>query len=222
MTEYDKLLNEARAKTEAFSKLTAKEYIPKMYWALRNENQNFIPEDARDRIEKDCVDIWSKRTILDALPDEAKDLEKQKAGRLSQKEANSAAFSAAPKKKKEEEIMIDTQGKPIENIATKATVADSFQISHNNEDQLQNNDDDLLHFEFSLPSPDVEKYIFTPPDEWGDKGEDQFWINGVTKDKNASSKELRLSDGIFDDNDKYHHRHHTSLIIQKRNANKVQ
>ena len=46
--------------------------------------------------------------------------------------------------KKEEEIMIDTQGKPIDNsiqaqTTTKATVADSFQTSHNNEDQLRNN-----------------------------------------------------------------------------------
>jgi hypothetical protein len=184
MIEYNELLKEIRTKAEGFFRSTANEYIPKMYWALRNENQNLTPEDARDRIEKDCVGIWSKRTILDALPDEAKDLKKQKAGRLSQKEANSAAVSAAPEKKEEEEIMIDTQGKPIDNsiqaqTTTKATVADSFQTSHNNEDQLQNNDDDLLHFEFSLPSPDVEKYIFTPPDEWGDKGEDQFWINGV-------------------------------------------
>ena len=47
MTEYDKLLEEARAKAEAF-KSTAKEYIPKMYSALRNENPNHTPEDARD------------------------------------------------------------------------------------------------------------------------------------------------------------------------------
>ena len=121
------------------------------------------------------MDIWGKRTILDALPDEAKDLKKQKAGKLSQKEANSAAISAAPEKKKEEQIMIiDTQGKPIENTTTKATVADSFQTSH-----LQDNDD-LLHFEFFISSKDVVKYIFTPPDEGRDKEEeDQFWINGV-------------------------------------------
>ena len=149
-----------------------------MYCALRDESPTLTPEDARDRIEKDCVNIWSKRTILDALPDEAKDLKKQKAGRLSQKEANSAAVSAAPEKKKEEQIMIDTQGKPIENTTTKATVADSFQTSH-----LQDNDD-LLHFEFFISSKDVVKYIFTPPDEGRDKEEeeedkDQFWINGV-------------------------------------------
>jgi hypothetical protein len=77
MTSYDQLLEEARTKAESF-KSTAREYIPKMYLALRNENQNLTPQDARDRIEKDCVGVWSKRTILDALPDEAKDLEKKK------------------------------------------------------------------------------------------------------------------------------------------------
>jgi hypothetical protein len=85
--------------------------------------------------------------------------------------------------KKEEEIMIDTQGKPIDNsiqaqTTTKATVADSFQTSHNNEDQLQNNDN-LLQFEFYLPSKDVVIYLFTPADKGGSKEEHKFWINGV-------------------------------------------
>ena len=90
MSKYNDLLKEIRTRAEGFFRSTANEYIPKMYLALRNENQNLTPEDARDRIEKDCVNIWSKRTILDALPDEVKDLKKQKAGRLGQKEANSA------------------------------------------------------------------------------------------------------------------------------------
>jgi hypothetical protein len=118
------------------------------------------------------VDIWSKRTILDALPDEAKDLEKQKAGRLSQKEVNSAAVSAAPKKKKEEEqIIIDTQGKPVEKDTpsrsplTITTLISSIDVSslpsdNNNDNQLQNNDDDLLKFEFSLPSQCIWNHIF--------------------------------------------------------------
>lgn len=69
MTEYDELLKEARAKTEAFFKSTAKEYIPKMYQALRDENRNLTPKDARDRIEKDCFDIWSKRTACSSMLD---------------------------------------------------------------------------------------------------------------------------------------------------------
>jgi hypothetical protein len=69
--EYDDLLQTYRS--------TATEYIPKMYAAPRNEDANISPQDARDRIEKDCFGIWSKRTILDAFPDEAKNPEKQKA-----------------------------------------------------------------------------------------------------------------------------------------------
>ena len=107
MSEYDDILEKARESAEQF-RSTAKEFIPKMYKALRNENHNVSPEDARDRIEKDCVGIWVKRTILDALPDEAKNQEKQKAGRLRQKEHNSAAFSAAASAKRK--IMVSLQG----------------------------------------------------------------------------------------------------------------
>jgi hypothetical protein len=75
-----------------------------------NENKNISPEDARDRIEKDCFGIWSRRTILDALPDEAKNPEKQKSGRLGQKKKNFAAVTAAPEVR---EILLDTDGRSI-------------------------------------------------------------------------------------------------------------
>jgi hypothetical protein len=95
MSTYEELLEEARTKVQSIQQSTAQEYVPKMYRAFRDANPDLASEDARDRIEKDCVGIWSKRTILDALPDEAKDLKKQKAGRLRQKGANSAAPAAA-------------------------------------------------------------------------------------------------------------------------------
>ena len=60
MSEYDNVLNLARTKAEAF-RSTAKEFIPNMYAALLKENQNISPIDARDRIQKDCVGIWSRR-----------------------------------------------------------------------------------------------------------------------------------------------------------------
>jgi hypothetical protein len=44
LTEYDKILQEARAKAESF-KPTAREYIPKLYSALRNENPNLTPDE---------------------------------------------------------------------------------------------------------------------------------------------------------------------------------
>jgi hypothetical protein len=172
MAEYDELLEEVHNIGNAH-RSKARQYIPKMYWALRNENPNHTPEGARVRIEKDCVDIWSKRTILDALPDEAKDQKKQRAGRLSQKEANSAAVSAAPlstKKKKQEEIIIDTEGNPIENSdspppsapLTTTTLPPIVDVSSsgNNRSQFQNNDDDLWHLEYTFPLEYVSDIIF--------------------------------------------------------------
>lgn len=92
MSVYNDLLQQAKLKVEGLRaelRSTARELIPKMYQALIEENPRITPEDARNRIERDCRCIWSNRTILEALP------EKQKAGRLRQKGLNSAAFSAA-------------------------------------------------------------------------------------------------------------------------------
>jgi hypothetical protein len=116
VAKYDDLLEEAKSKAAAYVS-TAKVYIPKMYNALINENKNISPEDARDRIEKDCFGIWSKRTILDALPDEAKNREKQKSGRLGQKKRNFAAVSAAPEDRAAE-IILDTHGRSTDGGST--------------------------------------------------------------------------------------------------------
>ena len=43
MSEYNELLKEIRTKAEGFFRSTSKEYIPKMYLALRNENPNHTP-----------------------------------------------------------------------------------------------------------------------------------------------------------------------------------
>jgi len=118
--EYDDLLEEARSKAAAYMS-TAKIYIPKMYTALINESKNVSPEDARDRIEKDCIGIWSKRTILDALPDEAKNPERQKSGRLGQKKRKFAAEIAAKSSAPESpaaEIRLDTHGSSTDREST--------------------------------------------------------------------------------------------------------
>lgn len=106
MSNYNDLLVAARIEAEAYrlalNKYLPIGYIPRMYEALRRENPNFSPKDAINRIQNDTADIWSKITILRALSDEAINQEKQKAGRLRQKEHNSAAFSAAPLQREEE------------------------------------------------------------------------------------------------------------------------
>lgn len=113
MTNYDELLLEAKTTLKTFQRTTAQNYIPRMYQSLRIEN--LTPKDAKDRIQKDCRGMWVKRTILEVLPDEAKDIKKQKAGRLRQKEPKSAALAAAPEAK---EILSDVRGRAIDNSAS--------------------------------------------------------------------------------------------------------
>jgi len=116
MGKYDDLLEEVRSRAVAYIS-TAKIYIPKMYNALMNESKDISPEDARDRIEKDCFGIWAKRTILEALPDEAKNRKKQESGRLGQKKRNFAAVSAAPEAGAAK-IILDTNGRSIDESST--------------------------------------------------------------------------------------------------------
>jgi hypothetical protein len=52
MSEYDTLLKEVKTKFQAFRRSTAKNNVPNMYQALRNEIPALSPEDARHRITK--------------------------------------------------------------------------------------------------------------------------------------------------------------------------
>jgi hypothetical protein len=125
LMEYDNLLAEATTKAEIF-RATAKDYIPRMFAALQDENPNMSPADIGDRIRKDCVNIWSRRTILDALPDEAKNSEKQELGRLGQKKRNSAAVSAAPiRREGREQILIDADNHSLPGTRLDSTSHES-------------------------------------------------------------------------------------------------
>jgi hypothetical protein len=159
LSKYDDLLEYARTKAEAF-RSSAKEYIPKMYESLRRENPDISPEDARDRIEKDCVGIWSKRTILDALPEEAKNKEKQKAGRLRQKEHNSAAFSAAPFQQQEEKkkiVVATIQGKSVEEDIPRTSDLSSTNNSSLSEDSTANSNSIQAHLQYHKAISDLKE-----------------------------------------------------------------
>jgi hypothetical protein len=173
MTTYDELLEELKRKLEAFRRTTAKEYIPKMYWALRRENPNLAPEDARDRIEKDCLHIiWEKRTIVDALPDEAKDPKKQEFGRLGQKKRSSAAVSAASStEKKPQQIMITTNGNPVQDSQPSLTTP---LIPHvNRRSSLSDNNGYVLDFEFQIQTQKLWDWLM--PNYY----QDEIWFSGI-------------------------------------------
>jgi len=173
---YVELLAEVRTKVENFLASTANEYIPKMYYALRNENRDMSVQDARKRIQKNCTGIWARRTIIHALPDEAKDPKKQKACSLSQKKAKCAVFSAAQiSHTKDIQMIIDNTGRVIEDHRL---TMDASLIDITREDKSTPQDNDLLQFEFSLLSKDVMRSILLREVEKATK-EDKIWFNGI-------------------------------------------
>ena len=72
-SNYDNLLTQARG--------SAKHWIPRLCEALGKENPEMTPDDIRDTVKKDCISIWQRDTITDALPDEYKDKTRQEVGR---------------------------------------------------------------------------------------------------------------------------------------------
>lgn len=91
---YEKLLRQTKAKIEN----SAKRWIPRLYSAWVSEHPGASPEQARKQIEHDLHGVWSPRTILDALPAEAKNEQKAAAGRarkLPKQNQSLAAESAA-------------------------------------------------------------------------------------------------------------------------------
>jgi hypothetical protein len=167
VSKYDDLLEEVKRKAAAAFQSIAKKYVPRMYEALRSEDPHISPQDARERIEKDCIRYWSKRTILEVLPAEAKNPEKQKAGRLSQKKRNFAAVSAAPAVKK---IILDTDGRSIgEDFVATSTddlspqdkdIDNNKESSNTSQHEVKSvNHNNVVKFEYLLPFEQVRLYI---------------------------------------------------------------
>jgi hypothetical protein len=96
ISHYDDILNELRQKGERL----ANQYIMELYFILRDE-EKMPPEDCRDKIEHDCVDLWSKATIRKYLPPESKDPKKRQAGKMGGEEKKKAMLLLAQNTGKE-------------------------------------------------------------------------------------------------------------------------
>jgi hypothetical protein len=182
MTTYEELLEESRFKIQSFLESIANEYVPKMFWALHDENPELEPEDVKDRIKKDCVGIWSKCTLLDALPD----LKNQKTSRLRQKEANSAAFSAALP---QEMITVPYQETYNEDLVTEVggvAVSNSTLPSCLEEtsypDLKRDENGTIARLDFWFPLEDMRRYLQKSFNI--DKIKDRLWFN-LTVDMNS-------------------------------------
>ncbi|HEY7080498.1 MAG TPA: hypothetical protein VH500_12400 [Nitrososphaeraceae archaeon] len=109
---YDELLQQIKKEHQA----KAKEFIPQLCYALQNEDPFLSDEDIRDRIKKDLIDIWSKTTIQNNIPDEFKD------------EAKQAAKEKADQKRKnvvEECVTVSSQTVPEQSSSGNTAIFES-------------------------------------------------------------------------------------------------
>jgi hypothetical protein len=72
-SKYNRLLELARG--------SAKRWIPKLCQALREANFVMSNEDIRARVTRDCLSIWQRPTINNALPKELKNKERSQTGK---------------------------------------------------------------------------------------------------------------------------------------------
>lgn len=194
MSEYENLLREAQSKVNDLQKPiinSAKEYIPKLCQSFRKEHNNLTPSEVRIQIEKDCKNLWSKRTILDVLPDEMKNLTKQTAGRqrYKNKQTHSAAIVAAPKQNNS--MVIDNFGRTVmDNVSIKSeSSSDNFDLNHPQirEDDTINNTlnikENLLYFEFPLQFKRIQQHMSSLYGSIGDSG--NIWFHGKIDTKSG-------------------------------------
>ena len=66
LTLYEKVWKKMREEIN----VKASEYVPQMYEALKKDG--YTPDEARDKIKKDSINIWKKETIDKWIPEEAK------------------------------------------------------------------------------------------------------------------------------------------------------
>ena len=122
---YDEILRQIKKEHQA----KAKEIIPQLCYALQNEDAFLSNEDIRDTIKKDLIDIWSKTTIQNNIPDEFKD------------DAKQAAKEKADQKRKnvgEECVTVSSQMVPEQSSSGNTTTTifeskrepDPLQITH--------------------------------------------------------------------------------------------
>jgi hypothetical protein len=146
---YNSLLEQAKAAgTEA-----ARTWIPKLCYALKDEDKDLSKEDIKDRVEKDCVEIWSKSTIRTHIPDEFKDVQKQEAGRKGREKQLEQPIPAGGARETGAENgffpPIQEESKNLEDI-NRPNIKSTAQMYGKSQDELKNTKRELKELEAKL------------------------------------------------------------------------
>jgi hypothetical protein len=126
---YDDLLTKARG--------SAKYWVPQLCEALRKENPEMTPNDIRDTIKKDCISIWQRGTITDALPDEYKDKTRQKVGRKGRQKQLAQENTSGGTVTTTEDLPDSNRAKPVSDTQSEQYFGDDNSSTPNLKNELE-------------------------------------------------------------------------------------
>jgi hypothetical protein len=190
MSRYDDFLKQLKED----HKTTAQMAIKQLYLLLKEEDPNLSNDDMYDRILKDCLVIWARVTVIENMPDELKDSERQEAGRrraeakkklLRVTNDGNVARDAPANSNLFEQKQIESQ--TLEQGSTKrdntsSTIVDKevddYPISNKDNPASSSLNEGLTPFEFPLRVQDVLAYLF-PGSRKKYHNEDRVWFSGV-------------------------------------------
>jgi hypothetical protein len=190
MSRYDDFLKQLKED----HKTTAQMAIKQLYLLLKEEDPNLSNDDMYDRILKDCLVIWARATVIENMPDELKDSERQEAGRrgaeakkklLRVTNDGNVARDAPANSNLFEQKQIESQ--TLEQGSTKrdntsSTIVDKevddYPISNMDNPASSSHNEGLIPFEFPLRVQDVLGYLF-PGSRKKYHNEDRVWFSGV-------------------------------------------
>ena len=191
MSRYDDFLKQLKED----HKTTAQMAIKWLYLLLKEDDPNLSNDDMYDRILKDCLVIWARATVIENMPDELKDSERQEAGRrgaeakkklLRVTNDGNVARDAPANSNLFEQKQIESQ--TLEQGSTKRDNTSSVIVDKEVDDyQISKigqscffiiHNEGLIPFEFPIRVQDVLGYLI-PIIRKKEHKEDQVWFNGV-------------------------------------------
>jgi hypothetical protein len=153
MSHYEEVLYEARKKGETI----ANKYIFELYTILREE-EHLPPEDCRAKIEQDCMDLWSKATIMKFLPNEAKNPKKSKAGKVGAEQKKKLKEEENSKSKSVQIIEQSTNGSSAiisSQNGARTNLAENDSVRQEEEESRRSHSELNQELERRTPSPEL-------------------------------------------------------------------
>ena len=145
----------------------ASEYVPQLFEALKQDGHD--PKSARDKIKRDCFNIWKVETIDKFIPQEAKEIIKVLAGQkggIQKSKIVLDSHSSRNKPKPDKKVMDDLNQKYLQEQKEKEDLKQQLKLLQEQPKQVYQEKEEYKQFRdekaiVEPPKPITTNYRFT-------------------------------------------------------------